>query len=292
MSLFSRTARVTCWRENIPADSTKFVVTRKPNAIAITDLRIEFRIRRSLARNPDQADITITNLAPDTRHNLETKPLLVQLEAGYAPEPRLIFTGDLRFAMTELDESNWHTLLQLGDGDCHHRYSRVSRSYAPGTTRRTILRETARSMGLDLPSHLDSDTELDEQMVGGDAAYGPARETITRHFREVGANWTIQHGKLVVLRDSQVSTEIAYPIDVEHGMIGSPRFGSPPTSGKPPHVHVSSLLYPELMPGVLVEVKSKVINGRFRVENVEHTGDTHGTGDDSWSTKVEISPHG
>ena len=274
----------------MPADSTKFNVSRLPNATEITDLRIQFKVRRALTKNPDQADVTITNLAPTTRADLETKPLLVQLEAGYEDLPRLLFMGDLRFGMTRLASPNWETLLQVGDGDCHHRWSRVSRSYAPGTTIRTVLRETARSMGLELPQALATDPALDKQLVGGDAAYGPARDKLTEHLAALGYHWCIQNGRLQVLRDDQVASGVALPIDEEKGMIGSPEYGSPPRNGKPPHIHVRSLLYPELMPGCLVKLTSKVKTGLFRVENVEHTGDTHGTGDDSWTTKVEIKP--
>lgn len=284
-TLFQRVARVTCWRENIPAEPTKFNVTREPNAVEIADLRIQAKIRRSLKKNPDSCNITITNLAASTRHNLETKPLLVQIEAGYNGLPRLLFMGDLRFGMSKLEPPNVETLLELGDGDCHHAYSRVKKSFGPGTTIRTVLIDTAASMGLTLPSNILDNPDLDKQYAHGAVAHGPARDKFTQVLNTLGYVWVIQNGKLTVLQDNEVSSTSALEINEGQGMIGSPEYGSPTRSGKPPHINVSSLLYPEILAGSLVKVTSKFKNGFFRVEQVEHDLDTHGR---PWTTKCEL----
>ena len=50
---------------------------------------------------------------------------------------------------------------------------------------------------------------------------------------------------------------------------------------------VKMLLYPEIVPGDLVQVTSKVKNGLFKVVKVRHSGDTHGH---DWWTDLEIAP--
>ncbi len=324
--LFNKVVRVTCWRESVPLDPTNYTpkilgdsqgktvttsstsatplysgvakgqgnTTGKdnapknvPNAVEITDLRVQFRVTRGLTKTPPQCDVTITNLSETTRTSLETKPLLVQLDAGYDGVPRLLFVGDMRFAMTELKRADWETLLQLGDGDCHHRWSRVSRTYGPGTTYLTVLQNAATSFGMKLPANVLNDPALQKQFSAGHTSQGPTRDEFTRLLAPFGYHWSIQHGSLLVQRDDEVVPGEYYEIDEEHGMIGTPQFGSPPRSGKPPHVHVSMLLYPELMPGKLVQLTSKVMKGKFKIVHVEHRGDTHG---DHWTTKVEIKP--
>lgn len=285
--LFRRTARVTCWRENIPDNPTQFSVNQLPGPIEITDLRIQFHVRRDLSKHPNACDITITNLSTDTRHNLETKPLNVQLEAGYDGVPRLLFVGDLRFGMTKLQGPNWETLLQLGDGDCHHRWSRVSKTYPANTSVRTMIKDAVASMGLTMPANLASDKTLDEQVAYGDVAHGPVRDRLVGLLAPYGYTPSLQNGKLVVLADNQITNIAPVAIDEEHGMIGTPEFGSPPKSGKPPHMHVKMLLYPELSPGQLVNLTSKVKSGTFRIEKVDHHGDTHGR---PWETEIEIKP--
>lgn len=286
--LRDRIARLTCWRENIPTQPSVYVQSQLAASTEITDLRVQFKIKRSLTKSPDQSDITITNLSETTRHDLETRPLQVQLEAGYVSTgPRLLFVGDLRFGMAELKSPNWETLLQLGDGSDVSRNARVSRAYPPGTTILAMLTDVSTTMGMKLPPSLANDPALKSQVVHGDIAHGPSAERMAHLLTPYGYIFTIQHGKPVILRDDQVRSLSPIPVDEAHGMIGTPEFGSPPRSGKPPHVNVEMLLYPELMPGVLIQLTSKVKNGLFRVESLEHEGDTHGK---PWTTKIEISP--
>ena len=289
--LSSRSVKVTTFRENVPGKPTNFVVTRTANTTEISKLRVQFRVTRTLTKHPNACDVTITNLASTTRVDLETKPLLVELNAGYGTDLKLLYNGDLRFGMTKQSGANWETLLQLGDGDCMHRWARVNKSYKEGTSIRTVLRDAARSMGFELPKNLEQDKSLDRAFSTGHTAHGPTRDELTSLLSQFGYHWSIQNGVLRILRDNEVSSTTAWPIDEAHGMIGTPEFGSPPRSGKPPHMTVKNLLYPELTPGDLVKLTSRVKKGVFRIEMVKHTGDTHGTGDDSWTTTIEIKPH-
>ncbi len=286
-NLFKRVVKVTAWRETVPAKSTAFNPLKKGEALEITDLRCEFKITKTHKKVPNSCDITITNLAAATRTDLETKPLFVQIAAGYDDDPRLLFTGDLRFGMSEQKGPNWETLLQLGDGDCHYRWARVNESYKPGTTVREVLKKTAKAMGFTLPDALDKNPDLDAQFAAGEVASGPARLHLDKLLRPYGYTWAIQNNELRVLRENQIPSLTAHEIDEAHGMIGTPTFGSPPRSGKPPHVNVKMLLYPELLPGDLVKVTTKDIkvNGFFRIEAVKHEGDTHGN---NWFTEIEI----
>lgn len=287
LRLFKRSVKVTCWRESVPQDVTKFEVKRLPNQTEISDLRVQFHIRKDHSKHPNSCDVTITNLSQTTRTDLETKPLNVQLEAGYDDVLRFMFVGDLRFAMTKMDGPNWHTLLQLGDGDCHYRWSRMNKSYGSGVTVRQVLKDASKSMGLSLPKTLEGDPALDRALNSGALAFGPCRDVLTRYLAPYGYSWSIQNGNLRVLRDDRTHADTYREISEEYGMIGSPEFGSPPKSGKPPHMTVNMLLYPELIPGDKVKLTSKVKNGFFRIERVEHRGDTHGN---DWTTEVEIKP--
>jgi hypothetical protein len=286
---FKRIVRVTTFRENVPANPTQFVVVKDPRSTEITDLRVQFKVNRSLTKHPNQCDVTITNLSTATRTDLETKPLLVQLDAGYEDDAlHLMYMGDLRFGMTKEVGPNWETMLQLGDGDCTHRWARVNKSYAPGTTVRTVLRDASASMGFELPANLAADKSLDRSFATGTTAHGPSREEMTRLLAPFGYTYSVQNGVLRVLREDEATPGTAIPIGEEYGMIGTPEFGSPPRSGKPPHMTVKMLLYPQLAPGAIVELHSKVKNGLYRIETVRHDGDTHGA---SWTTDIEIKPY-
>jgi len=291
LRLFKRNVRVTCWRETVPQDPTRFETERFPTQTEITDLRIQFKVEKALPHGkkpkPNTCDITITNLSQKTRTDLETKPLVVELYAGYDGVFHFLFGGDLRFGMTKMDGPNWETLLQLGDGDCHHRWSRMNRSYGPGTSVRQVLRDVAASMGKKLPSELDSDVALDNKFVHGDVAFGPSRDKLTELLTPFGYQWSLQNNQLRILRADRAQPGTVIPIDEENGMIGTPEFGSPPRSGKPPHMTVRTLLYPQVNPGDKIQLTSKVKTGTYRVESATHSGDTHG---EDWTSEFELKP--
>jgi hypothetical protein len=284
---FQKIASVIAWRETIPP-ATSFVARplTRGEQLEITDLRIRFKVERSLAKTPNQADLWISNLAESTRADLEVKPLAVQLNAGFDGEARLLFDGDLRFGMSEQDGPTWTTLMQLGDGDRAYANARVNRSYKDGTTYRTVLTDVAHSMGVELPKRLATDPALDAQFLTGASVAGYSRDVLSEVL-PFGYHWSFQNGNLEILRDDQVSSTTAILIDKDHGLIGSPKFGSPPRSGKPPHVTVKCQINPELVPGCLVELVSRAKSGFFRAEKVRHLGDTHGN---EWRTEVEIKP--
>lgn len=287
--LFKKIAKVTVWRDTIPSAATSFVSKQLTpgQQLEITDLRIRFRVERTLTKAPNQADVYLYNMSADTRTDLGTKPLSVRLEAGYDDVARLLFVGDLHFGMSQQHPPDWETLLQVGDGDRVYNHARCNRSYKPGTTVRTILRDAAATMGLTLPKNLDADPALDAQVLKGHAAHGPTRDVLTKTLAAYGYHWSIQNGKLQILKDDEVSNINPRPIDQDHGMIGTPEFGSPPRSGKPPHMRVRMQLYPELTPGDLVKIDSIAKKGVFRIEKVRHTGDTHS---EEWMTEIEIQP--
>lgn len=288
-NLFNRRVQVTCWRESVPADPTLFNPLRIGDSLVIKDLRVQFKVERSLTKTPNACDVTITNLAEHNRTDLTTKPLYVQLDAGYEDAGvRLLYTGDLRFGMSEQKGPEWETLLQLGDGDCHHQWSRVNRTYPANTSVRTVLADCARAFGFPLPANLANDTRLDQPFPTGTSTFGPTRDEISRLLLPFGYTWSIQNNNLQILRTGDISATEPIILEQSTGMIGSPTYGSPPKSGKPPHMNVKMMLYPEIGPGQLVQVNSKAKKGLFKVDKVVHKGDTHG---EAWYSEIEIVPY-
>lgn len=291
----NRTASLVVYRSSIPASGQDYFIQRlggpggqtTTNGIRITDLRMQFSVHRDLSKHPNRCDVKITNLAEQSRTAVETHPLSVDFSAGYDGVNRLLFAGDVVFAMSKEDGPNWITMLQVGDTSRAIAHARVSpRTYPAGTSVKTILRDIAKSMGQPLPSEIANSRILDAQSGVGTVVSGPSRNELTRLLAPYGFDWSFQNGRLQVLRDED-STNVILPIGEKYGMIGTPEFGQPKKNGKPPTMTVKNLLYPELSPGGQVDVESRSVKGRFKVVKVTHTGDTHG---DQWFSEIEIKP--
>ena len=70
-------------------------------------------------------------------------------------------------------------------------------------------------------------------------------------------------------------------------MVGSPKMSLPKKPGETPSLHVRTLIDARIRAGGKISVQSKEINGVFRVEKLEHTGDFRGK---DWYTDV-IAKH-
>lgn len=183
--------------------------------------------------------------------------------------------------------ADFETTMLIGDGDRAYRHARVNRSYKAGTKVVDILRDVARAMGLELPREVAVSRDLSAQVASGDTVVGPARDEMTRLLAAYGYGWSVQDGRLVILKDSQQSPGTAWLIDPNAGMVESPEAGRPEKGGKPPLWTVRTALYPEITPGGRVRLQSERVSGTFRVERVRHTGDTHGS---DWTTEISCRP--
>lgn len=300
--LYNRIARVTAYRANpgTPGgfiDSNPTFFDTLPNATIITGLRIQARIEKSIDRAPNTLKVTVTNDAEPTRVDLTTRPLTVTIDAGYDGNLRHIFTGDMRRGWSELKETDWLTHMHLADGDRAYRFARVNRSYTRGTPVLTALREAARTMGLTLPANVQVSSALQEQFANGRVVDGPARDELTALLAPYGYSWSIQNGKLQILRDEEVRADQAFVISEATGMIGSPEFSVPDQPKKAPtrsgsrvkiqKLKIKCLLFPELVPGGKIRVESRAIDGMFKIMRVNHDLDTGYGG--NWFTEIEAN---
>ena len=252
-------------------------------------MRVQFSVTRSLSKDPNTAEVTISNLSEASRAEFQQRPLRVQIAAGYAGENKLLFVGDVRpGSVSRIAGTDWETKLLLGDGSRAFAEARVNRSYKNGTAVRTILRDAATSMGLKLPKELDESVELKQSLPVGESLTGYTSDELTRLLAPFGYEWSIQNGKLQVLRSAQVLPNEARVVDETEGMLGTPELGTPEKGGKPPTLRLRHLLDGAFAPGQKIKVVSRSVKrGLYKVQQVTHTGDSRG---DDWETEIEATP--
>lgn len=265
----------------------------------IADHRIQFKVVKHRKKEPNTAEVTITNLSSPSRDDFKKGPTKVRIEAGYDGVLRLLFIGDLRFADSVHDGTNWLTKLQLADGGRAYAHARVNRSYGKGTPLSTVIGEVAKAFGTSLPSEVADSPELNARLSTGDVVTGYAADEMTRLLGPFGFEWSFQNGRLQITRFDQVVPGTARVISQDDGMIGSPEIDppkivAPPKTGhrgeareqKVPKFKVKHTLYPELTPAEHIRVQSQKVNGDFRLDVVTHEGDSRGN---EWDSEIEAS---
>jgi hypothetical protein len=261
--------------------------TQKPNAVVVSELRVQFVVEKTIGSEPNMGDVTMTNLAEQSRGQVVAKPLYVRLDAGYDGALERVFTGDLLWGRSTKVGADWETALQLRDGDRAFRFARVTRSYRGGVSARDAVVEAARAMGLTVKLSPAAERELGAQFASGLTLSGTASTELSRLLGPFGMSWSIQDGRLQVLRADELRADQAVVVSEDTGMIGVPELGPPLRRGGRPVVLVKMQLYPRVTPGGKVRIESRTVRGTFKALRIIHTGDTHG---ESWETSVEGEP--
>lgn len=284
--LYNRAARLTLYR---PAPAPAYFAT-EPNATVIERLRVGFEITKTLEAEPNNATITIYNLAESSRAELQRKPLRVRLDAGYDGNLARLFDGDARYvAPPTFGVADVVTKIEAGEGERAFRNARLTRSYPKGVDARQVVKDLAGSMGLRAPSSVDDALALRGQFTGGAAIDGPSERSMTAVLAKHGYGWSVQDGQLQVLGKGAARADVAHLVEQSTGLVGSPEFGieQADDGSEKSQLKFRTLLYPSIVPGSRVLVRSRGVDGVFIAQRVRHTGDTHGA---PWFTDVEAIP--
>lgn len=249
----------------------------------ITDLRVEFKVNKDLKKNPNNAEISISNLSEKTRAKLQDKGAKVILQAGYKTTLATIFVGDVRTIDHTRQGPDWVTKIQAGDGERGYVNGRVSQSFAPGVKLEGVVGALADATGQAVKKFTGLGMES-KQFSNGYTAHGRSSAELDKVLKAQGYEWSIQDNAVQILKPGGVNTEKLVVLSADSGLIGSPEFSAPNNPKKPAVLKFKCLLSPELRPGGRVEFASLRHKGIHRIVKLTHTGDTDG-GD--WYTEGE-----
>lgn len=278
-------------------DGTTFFPQQQGNAIVVRDLRVTIDIEKSLEKEPNTCQLCIFNLAADTRRAIADETIQVFVDVGYNGARDRLFAGDVIWQRSRLMGVDWETEIQVGDGSRAFKEAQVNRSFKAGVTLETALKEVVAALDLNMPRGFVG-PELSQQFASGLVLHGPAHKILTMlldskaaHLDQDKFSWSIQDGVLQILRESEVKRGTAVVISQDSGLIGVPESGAPVVQkgikkgikikgstkkGKPPIISFETIIKPELVPGGLVQLKSRSTNGSFKLLRVTHSADTEG----------------
>lgn len=249
-------------------------------------MRIQFKIIKTLKKEPNSCEIIVTNLAPKTRASLQQKGVKVLLEAGYRDTGVFrVFSGDVRTVDHTRNGPDWETVLHLGDGERAWNFARVSESFGPDTSASDVIRKLVDKLGLKSGNVDKRTSQVTKKFGHGFTAHGATAAVLDQVVRSIGLNWSVQDGEFQLLGPDEVLDLPVPEITPTSGLVGSPEMGSPTKKGKPALVKFKALLTPT-KPGSKVKLKSERYDSYVRVESCTFTGDTHG-GD--WYTEISAS---
>lgn len=262
------------------------------NPKIITDLRMTFKIEKTLIKYPNNSTIEIYNLSPASRSLFEKKGASVRLTAGYTGSAKDLFIGDIASAVTKRTGPDIIMSVEAGDGLSNFQTKEADLSFGPGTKTQSILNSMTAAFGL-TKGEVQGIDPNDEYLNGAvfSGRVSDHMDTITGKAQDL--DWSIQDGKLQILPKNAGSVRPAVLLTPQTGLISSPfkRVVLNQAIAKKVDsqlaengLKLTSLLNPDLVPGRLVVVKAEFVSGTFKIVKATHQGDTHGN---NFFTEIE-----
>jgi len=259
-------------------------------------LRVGFDVEKTGNSDPNRAAVEIHNLNESNRRVLQKGadlaarmndkglfydwPLVI--EAGYVKTKSQIFSGDITYADSRQDGTEWVTVIEAEDGGRKYRSASISQSFGMGTPVAAVLKTLAGALGVGLgnsAAHFAAGAELGYlSFANGIVLNGQVSKLLDKYISSAGYSWSIQDGQLQVLSPGEFLMDGQVWLGAATGLVGSPE------RGEQGAVKACSLLQPTIKPGRLVVIDSRMVKGKYRATKVDHYGDVSGA---DWYTEFE-----
>lgn len=244
----------------------------------IFGLRVTFKVHRDVGSKPNTCEVVVDNMSETNRAAAQVKGTTLILQAGYGDDVATIFSGQIRSGDTVREGPNWRTAIRSGDGEVNYQFKTVSESFAAGTPKRAVVKHLIDQLGLDAGNVDQKLAAVAERHLNGYVAHGKASVELNKVLTALGFEWSIQDGRVQVLKVGETTQETAVELTPESGLIGSPQHGvgQKGPKGKTNVVKGRSLINPGITPGRKLILKSQNITTTLKVIATDLSGDTHG----------------
>ena len=261
--------------------------------INIENLRFVFDVVKSNKKEANSCKVTVYNLSENTRGKIQDTDNKITVNAGYKDMADLlhIFTGNITSVGHAKEGADMATRIVAGDGIDALRNTTAVLSFEAGTSAKQVLKDLIAKFPL-ASKIINEKAITDKVFNNGFSESGMFKTVMDKIAKFLGINWTVQDDTLKIIRDEDVDDNELIQISAESGLIGSPekiqnKASQKTLTDKRPRWRVTSLLIPYLTVGGRVEIVSVAIPEKsyFKVENIKHSGDTHG---DEWQSTIEV----
>jgi hypothetical protein len=243
-------------------------------SVTQTALHISFSVEKSDAETSNTAKVQIWNLSDTNLKLLESKDCIIELKAGYGENTPLILVGAVTSAITTKDNADRMTELEVVDGRIELRDTNLSVSYNGAINCKDIYNYIADKMGVAV---VFADDLAFKNLSNGFSFVGKARTALQKVAQCCGHSWSIQNGVLQITNPGKPVSSRGYLLSSDTGLVDIPKritIGSDSDSnGSQTGWEVQYFLNGAIGVNDAVELRSKTINGYFRVYKVTMDGD-------------------
>ena len=251
----------------------------------IRDLRLQFKVTKSLRSYPNLAEIRIFNANRDTQALLKQRLTKVKLQAGYGINRGLIFTGQIRNVARTRQGPDHITIIYAGDGQKDWERAYYNKTLQSNISISALIKDLASTFTETVLGELKGLT-MPANKLRGQSLSGATRDILNTLGEDYGFQWSVQDGVFTTIPDEETSDSVVVTvINNRTGMIGEPTITEIGAD-------VKTLLNPALIPNGTFKIESSARNfqlgnlnfrsvprttatGFYKIFEVVHEGDTH-----------------
>jgi len=193
------------------------------DALDVSDLRIQFAVKKTDGQTPNTANIKVYGLNADTRNKIQKEYTDILLQGGYQDNFGVIFTGTAKKVIKGKDSNVAPYIeIQAADGDTAYNFSTVNATIAAGSNQRDQIDKITKVMQQKgtIPGSIEM--EDTQRLPRGKVMYGMSRDYLRNSAATGGASWTIQDGKVHIIPLTGVLPGEAVVLNSATGLIGRP----------------------------------------------------------------------
>jgi len=280
----------------------------------ITNLRINFRISKTLKKEENSCSVDIYNLSQGSREKIETEADKLTLRAGYGDPGDTTTERDAQGTLV-IKERGSRQLPSLFIGDITKRdftyappdtiatyecqrqkrtQGIVSVSFKSGQSISQVLKAVVKTAKIEVRKKFeDFIFKNDRPFSKGYSFMGPVKDALDELVDSLQSEWTYQDGVLKVIPLDETDETKAIVLNATNGMLGVPeKFEDKEKKSSKERPKkgfvVRSLLLSSANPGgtlILTSEKLGIFNHLFKIDSVEHVGDTFGA---EWGTRMKV----
>jgi len=254
------------------------IVELKVGDTDITGLDIAFEIEKDEKPEPNPCHIDIFNLCDENRRILskyDTVPVV--LKAGYKGLVGIIFKGDMVRCNHIKEDGSWKTSLACGDGLKTLQSKQVAKSYAKGTSMRTVITDLAKHLDMSGDNAMQKLPELDISLPRGFVVSGNPMTEMTRLLAGQNIQASFQNGSLQIRKNGEPLVNETISLGPESGLSSSPEITDKFK------ITLKALIMPEFAPGRRLHLNSMSLKGFVTIEEVRFRGANFG---DAWEAEM------
>lgn len=241
-------------------------------SINSNDLDLEFDVEFDDDTEANESEIILYNLSDTTIQNIK-KGEKVTLTAGYKEDTGIILSGFISHVKTIFDDLDKVTTVKVIDSVDRIERKIENLAYAKGSKASTILNDLLTKVGLPVAKF---SIKRDYVYKDGLTVNAGLMETIKKQAQVCGVSTYISKGQIYVQAISE-GEDVNFTIEVDTGMISLSEFEEEISAEEFKDTvkgyEVTMLLQHRISTGSILNIKSKNVNGKYRVREGRHSYD-------------------